>query len=159
MSTVLEGVSARGIERLDMALLLPEHFGALNTPLATRKGEVKISYMDHHPRLLIRTPNSTEECVAYMNTRTKMMIPVRPKQESNLLLCSHIFAEMDRVQCVLALSYDVEPKTQRKRMRLQIRSPFARRTTHTLHWLWKGTESPWMDHFDYSNHPLYRKED
>lgn len=149
------GLSQKEAEHMAMGLELPEHFGAVNTPLKTRKAELRITFTDHHPRLWVRTPNGEAECVAYLNTRTKQMIPLRPKHESNLLFCSHLFSALDAVDCIIALSYDVDPKTQRKRMRLQLRSQHASRIAHTLHWLWKGTESPWMDHFDYTSHPLY----
>ena len=147
-------LTPRQKDMLIMGLQLDEQFTALNTPLRTRKASLGLTYIDHHPRLWVKTAHSEPECVAYMNTRTKQMIPLRPADENNLLFCNHLFASMDAVECLIAMSYDIEPKTQRKRVRLQLRSAHSATRSHTLHWVYKGQSSPWLDEFVVTNHPL-----
>lgn len=148
------GLTPRQKDMLFMGLQLDDQFAALNTPLRTRKASLRITYVDHYPRLWVKTINSEPECVAYMNTRTKQMIPMRPTDENNLLFCNHLFASMGAVECIIAMSYDIEPKTQRKRLRLQLRSAHSASRSHTLHWVYKGHESPWLDEFVIVDHPL-----
>lgn len=149
-----KGLTQSQKDMLFMGLQLDEQFDALNTPLRVRKASLRITYVDHYPRLWVKTVNSEPECVAYMNTRTKQMIPVKPKDENNLSFCNHLFASMDKLECIIAMSYDIEPKTQRKRLRLQLRSVHSRSRSHTLHWVYKGETSPWLDEFVIANHPL-----
>lgn len=149
-----KGLTQSQKDMMLMGLQLDDQFEALNTPLRVRKGALRITFEDHYPRLWVKTINSEPECVAYMNTRTKQMIPIRPKDENNLGLCDHLFASMDKLECLIALSYDIEPKTQRKRLRLQLRSIHSRTRSHTLHWVYRGEKSPWLDSFEIINHPL-----
>lgn len=144
----------RAMDRMLMGLQLDEQFEAVNLPMRVRKGAMRLTFTDHHPRLWVKTANSEPECVAMMNTRTKQMIPLRPKDPNNLAMCDHLFQLMDKLECIIALSYDIDPKTQRKRVRLQIRSVHSRTSSHTLYWVFKREESPWLDQFVIENHPL-----
>lgn len=135
-------------DKLYMLLGLEEQFQAINTPLTTRKGGLQLRYVDHWPELFIKTPNAPEECVARMDTRTHRMSVIRPKNQDNLLLCNHIFASLDNVDCMLFLSYDVCPKSQRKRVKLMLASKYSSTVRHTLWWVWKRETSPWLEKFE-----------
>ncbi len=156
MNTKRLGMTEHKADRLLMGLQLDEQFVALNTPLRVRKAALRLTYEDHYPRLWVKVASTQPECVAFMDTRRKQMVSVRPKQDDNLLFCNHLFASMDKVECLIVLSYDIDPGTQRKRIKLQLRSKHSRKISHTLHWLWKGTSSHWLEEFtfDQASHPL-----
>lgn len=139
-------------DKLIMILQLKEQFEAINIPLQARRASLMLVYDDHFPKVFIKTANSEPEVIAMMNTRTKKVGMVKPKNEDNRICAEHIIDKLKALDCTLLLSYDIDPKSQRKRVKLQLGSQFARTVRHTLWWCWKGESSPWLEGFNAPEH-------
>jgi len=139
-------------DKLIMILQLQEQFEAINIPLKARRASMMLVYDDHYPKVFIKTANSEPEVIAIMDTRNKRVSMVKPANEDNRICADHIIERLKKLDCSLLMSYDVDPKTQRKRVKLQLGSQFARTVRHTLWWCWKGETSPWLEGFTVPEH-------
>lgn len=146
MNRVL-GLDRNKTDRLYMFLELDEQFEAINLPMRVRKAQIQMRYKKHTPEIWVRTHTSEPERVMSMNTRRKFIETYRPKFDENRLFVEHLVERLMALNCYLAMSYDVEPKTQRKRVRLLVRSSYSVTVSHTLHWIYRGEESPWLGEF------------
>lgn len=148
----INGMSEKNEDRMLMFLQVQDQFDAINLPLRVRKAAYRLEYTTHFPTLYLKSANSEPEAVAMMNTQAKRVGRLPVKSEELQIINQDVIDRLNKIDCELLLSYDVDPKTQRKRVKLQLASRNARTVRHTLWWLWKGEVSPWLDEFVVPEH-------
>jgi hypothetical protein len=142
------GASRMEQDMLFMATQMDDQFAAVNEPLATAQGEMRVQYLNHHPQLVIRTKHSPEEVFFQLDTRAKRLQAFKMKDEINQHLIMLLIERLQTIECTLGLNYDVEPQTKRKRVKLHLQSNNSQQVRHTLWWCYRGEKSPWFPQFE-----------
>lgn len=144
----LRGLSAFDEAKLIMALSVDAQMEALNTPLKVRKASLQLDYTTHTPCLRIKTPNTSSEIIATLDTRTKRVYPFIARELDNRKCNEHLQERLEKIDANLALVQDLCPKTKKRRCKLQLADKYARGIRHTLWWVYRGELGPLMDYFE-----------